>query len=207
MVRVGSRVQFPSTAPLKEKTWRMAEPDKTSYDSQKFLAYLKGGRYQTDRHTQYYIDLYQRFGLNQTGFLSWNWSVFFLALFDNELYWFLYRRMYLYAVIGFFLKTFFVGGILFIGANWHGEVLFFKFSGGLFRMAVSLFLGVFSSAIYFHFLKKKMTRYQEVVRPGTDFMTPTIFFLVQTAYTSMVFSYLKHNPQVLGSLLGQFFPK
>ena len=51
--------------------------------------------------TSYYLSVYDQ-NEDKPWFLSWNWVAFFTAFWGAEIFWLLYRRMYLFAIlIGF----------------------------------------------------------------------------------------------------------
>lgn len=102
---------------------------------------------------------------------SWNWGCFWLGLLSGIFTWFLYRKMYLNAVLFFIVQ----GAFLFTFAafaDWTVGLL-------IFNAIAALAMGRFGNRIYYHHAAGIISRCsseEEVAsRGGTDFWTAYVF--------------------------------
>jgi len=176
-------------------------------EQKKFLAFIKSAKETSPpfgRHTQYYLDIYERFHLGKW-FQSWNWAVFLLSFFDIDYYWFLYRRMYLNALFIFLLRTAFVKSLILVMEKVNLGPYLPKVSIYLFKMILSLGLGVFANAIYFKFVKKEMYFVKKTQGTGPNWILPSTLLMIQVTYLSLILRLLADQPETLKKLIQGFY--
>lgn len=144
--------------------------------------------------TSYYLSVYDQ-NEDKPWFLSWNWVVFFTTFWGAEIFWLLYRRMYLFAILIGFLghglfEIFTLKLTLF--ANDAGGPLFAKCVQWIFKLIFIFGFTVSANALYFHFLRGKIRR--GVEKKGTDPFTPVIILIFMT-YS--IIRAVQQNPQMI----------
>ncbi|MEI8320786.1 MAG: hypothetical protein WCG05_02090 [Alphaproteobacteria bacterium] len=180
---------------------------KHSTEQKKFLAFIKSAKETNPPFgpdTRYYLDLYEHFRLGKW-FQSWNWAVFLLSFFDLDYYWFLYRRMYWNAFFLFLGRTTFIVSLIFALQKVNLGPYLPKIIIYLFRMILSLGLGVFANALYFKFVKRKMYSVKPGQGLGPNPILPIIVLMIQIAYLSMIFRLLIDQPEAFKKLLQGFY--
>jgi type IV pilus assembly protein PilA len=96
------------------------------------------------RNTDYYLRKFERFG-SGGGYASWNWPAFFVPLL-----WMLYRKMWLWAALYFFVTpialSFMFAIVLALLPNATGTVV----GWSLVLIATFVFLPMYANALYYH---------------------------------------------------------
>ncbi len=165
-----------------------------------FIKHIKEHDHPLTQATAYYQDLYNRFGVGKW-FLSWNWSAFLWEMVGLPFVWFFYRRMYFNGLIISLLQTLSMHAIIWTSAYMGWDFFFVRIGVRLLNMVASLALGVFANALYFHFIKSRMTDPQAKVPPGgTNWMVGFIIGAIFLIYLNM----LLHNPDLMPAELRGF---
>ena len=102
-----------------------------------------------NKNTEYYLERFNRFDTDGTG-VSWHWPAFFVSF-----YWLLYRKMWLWAVLYFFLPV----PVLII------DTLIVEYTGltvGVLNLLVWIatftFFPMYANALYYLHVKKKLEK-------------------------------------------------
>jgi len=105
------------------------------------------------KNQDYYLNQFSRFDSNGKVDASWHWPAFFVTF-----YWFLYRKMWLNALIYFFLP-YLVMILLGIAAAVVGNSAdtVISISYGLFLIALFVLPPMYANALYYKHCKKKIT--------------------------------------------------
>ncbi|CEI73355.1 DUF2628 domain-containing protein [Romboutsia hominis] len=115
------------------------------------------------KNTHYYNEKFNK--IKTTGSkITWNWAAFFL-----NIYWMLYRKMYLQA------------GAIFLGSILIAQI---PYLGAILSFGLSIAIGMYSNALYLNHIQRKLTEVQHldyemkesmiIKKGGTNIVIPLI---------------------------------